>query len=384
MVCSEIDNWIRTQLFDEMPASCCVIDRDFQIIMANRVFTETYGAWEGRHCYAVYKGRDSICTNCAAASCFRDGCVRSRQEQGHIGGDESIHHYYVHMMPIVRSNGEIPYVVEMSRDITAVKILEEQKREAEHLAAVGETVAGIAHGMKNVLMALEGGMYGVTTGIEQGDDARVAQGWKILEENVARLTRFTKEFLDFARGRVAEVSLVDPNRLAENAAEQFREQASRAGIELKVNLQKGIQPAPMDREGIHSCLVNLLSNAIDACQMSDRDRSFVVIVSTRERDGVLSFEVSDNGCGIEYELSKKIFTSFVSGKGADKGTGLGLLTTKKIVHQHGGRVSFESEKGEGSMFRVQLPRNSLPLPPECRDESGPNGNHGRDPGWKTT
>jgi PAS domain S-box-containing protein len=356
-----ISNWLHTRLFDEVPVAICVIDRDFHIVKANRRFSNTYGDWEGRPCYTVYKGRASVCERCGAAATFTDGRVRNREEQGVIRGEQSVHHYFVHMAPIVRPDGEIPYVIEMSTDITPVKLLEAEKREAERLAAVGETVAGIAHGMKNVLMALEGGMYGLTTGIEKGDDQRVAQGWAMVQENVARLSSFVREFLDFARGRAADVRMVDPGHLAAKVVEQFREKAAQAGIKLRTDLQD-IPPAPMDGEEIQTCLDNLVSNALDACQMSDVKRSFVVTVSLRETDGVLSFEIADNGCGIDYEISRKIFTSFFSGKGVHKGTGLGLLTTKKIVHQHGGKVSFESEKGEGSLFRIELPRSSLPVP----------------------
>ena len=373
-VSGEITNWIQAKLFDKVPVSICIIDRDFRIVETNRRFRETYGEGEGRPCYAVYKGRAGRCEHCAAVLTFEDGSVRSREEQGANGDGQPVHHYLVHMMPVVRPNGEIPYVIEMSTDITPIKLLEEQKRESDRLAAVGETVAGIAHGMKNVLMALEGGMYGVTTGIEQGDDERVAQGWVMLQENITRISHFVKEFLDFAKGRATQVAMVDPNRPAAKVAELFREKAAMAGIELRTDLQEGIPPASMDEDGIHSCLVNLVSNALDACQMSDARRPFVVTLSSRERDGVLSYEVSDNGCGIEYEITKRIFTSFFSAKGADKGTGLGLLTTRKIVHQHGGNVSFESQKGKGSLFRIELRRKGLPEPlaaglpiPETRD-----------------
>ena len=82
-----------------------------------------------------------------------------------------------------------------------MKRLEREKRQAERLAAVGETVAGIAHGVKNVLMGLEGGMYAVNTGIAKGDDQRIAMGWTALEENVKRISEFVKEFVDFAYGR---------------------------------------------------------------------------------------------------------------------------------------------------------------------------------------
>jgi len=149
-------------------------------------------------------------------------------------------HYFVHMVPITRPGGEIPYVIEMSTDITPVKQLEHEKREAERLAAVGETVAGIAHGIKNVLMGLEGGMYAVNTGIEHGDDERIARGWQMLEENVTRISQFVREFLDFAKGRVAQVAMVDPNAPVRKVVELFGEKAAQAGIRLAVDLGKGI------------------------------------------------------------------------------------------------------------------------------------------------
>jgi signal transduction histidine kinase len=266
------------------------------------------------------------------------------------------------MFPITRPGGEIPYVIEMSTDITLVKRLEQEKREAERLAAVGETVAGIAHGIKNVLMGLEGGMYAVNTGIRQGDDERIARGWTMLEENVTRISEFVKEFLDFAKGRAAHVAPVDPNKPVRKVLELFHEKAAQAGIQLNVDLQEGIPPAHLDEDAIHTCLANLVSNAIDACSFSDAERDYVITISSRQEGGTLVYQVADNGHGMDYEISKKVFSKFFTTKGSDRGTGLGLLTTKKIVHQHGGRISFQSKEGEGSVFRIELPRSGLPAP----------------------
>jgi nitrogen-specific signal transduction histidine kinase len=83
------------------------------------------------------------------------------------------------MLPLVR-DGAIPFVVEMSTDVTHRKLLEQEKLEAEHLAAVGQTVAGLAHGIKNVLMGLDGGMYIARSGIERGDTRRLLDGWQML------------------------------------------------------------------------------------------------------------------------------------------------------------------------------------------------------------
>jgi len=357
----DIDTWLQTHLFDEVPVSICVIDRDFRIVKANRRFNSEYGAATNRQCYEVYKGRETRCENCAALRTFEDGRIRSRQEQGaDRNGSQS--HYLVHIAPITRSEGKIQYLIEMSTDITPVKRLEQEKREAERLAAVGETVAGIAHGIKNVLMGLEGGMYAVNTGIEREDDERIARGWEMLEENVTRISQFVKEFLDFAKGRKAQVSVIDPNSPVRKVMRLFSEKAAHANILLTVDIQEGIEPAPLDEDAIYTCLANLVSNAIDACLLSGTKRSYVVMLSSREIDGTLIYEVVDNGQGMDYEITKKVFTKFFSTKGSDRGTGLGLLTTKKIVHQHGGRISFTSQEGEGSTFRIELPRDGLPEP----------------------
>lgn len=356
----EIQDWVRGHLFDQVPVCISIIDRDYRIVDANDRFREMFGDWEHLPCYKVYKGRDEPCQNCAADQSFNDGQVRIREEEGTVR-DGAPMDYLVHMAPIRGPFGKIRYVVEMCTDISGVKKLEREKREAERLAAVGETVAGIAHGIKNVLMGLEGGMYAVNTGIQLADDARIARGWVTLEENVERISTFVKEFLDFAKGRETTVELVDPNVPAQEVADLFKERAAQSGIRLDVKLQDRILPAPLDEDGIHTCLANLISNAIDACMVSEKRREFVVTLSSSDIDQTIVYEVADNGRGMDYEISKKVFSKFFSTKGSDRGTGLGLLTTKRIVHQHGGKISFNSKEEEGSVFRIELPRGALPV-----------------------
>jgi PAS domain S-box-containing protein len=371
----QIDDWLRANLFDEVPVSICVVDHGYRIVRANRQFHAEYGPSTDRLCYEVYKGRSSRCEHCAAGETFADGQIRSREEQGGLRPDGSRVHYLVHMLPIMGAEGDIPYVIEMSTDVTRVKRLEQEKRDAERLAAVGETVAGIAHGIKNVLMGLEGGLYAVNTGIERQDDERIARGWAMLQENVTRISQFVKEFLDFARGREAQVRLVDPNAPVRTVLRLFGDEAAKAGIRVTVHMQEPLEAAPLDEEGIVTCLANLVSNAIDACRFGQAERQHVVTVTSDEEGSTLVYEVSDNGQGMDYEISKQVFSKFFTTKGSDRGTGLGLLTTKKIVHQHGGRISFTSAEGSGSTFRIELPRDALPRPPRGATGSPetPNG-----------
>ena len=297
----EIQTWIRSNLFDTVPIAISVIDRGYRIREANSRFGESFGSWKDRPCYEVYKDRTEPCLRCAALETFVDGKLRSREEQG-IAEDGSEIDYLVHMVPVVRSNGDIPFIIEMSTDITAVKEMEKEKREAERMAAVGETVAGVAHGVKNILMGLEGGMYAVNSGIQLGDDERIAKGWSTMEENVNRISEFVKEFLDFAKGRGSVVIPLDPNAPARQVVDLFQERAAQAGIRLEEDLREDLAPFPLDGDVIHTCLANLVSNAIDACTFAESDREFLVTLSSREEDGSLVYEVVDNGQGMDYEI----------------------------------------------------------------------------------
>jgi len=359
MISEGIKHWIRTELFDQVPVSICVIDRDYDIVEANRCFSETFGAWHNHKCYAVYKNLTHHCERCAAAETFADGETRMREELGVSESEGKPTHYLVRTVPLAGEDGAIRYIIEMSADISEMKRLEQEKLTAERLAAVGQTVAGLAHGIKNVIMGLEGGMYVVGSGIRRNNGEKIRQGWRVLEENISRISAFAKEFLDFARGRTPQVSVVDPNRIAQGVIELFREAAAQSGVRLRADLGENIAHAPLDQEGIHTCLANLISNAIDACEMS-RKKHRCVVLTTRERDGLLVYEVVDDGCGMEYDVKQKVFTNFFSTKESGKGTGLGLLTTRKIVQEHGGKVSFESAKDEGSVFRLEFPRSRLP------------------------
>lgn len=349
-----------------MPISISVIDRDFKVVEANPHFAQNYGDWQGRFCYEVYKGLSERCEHCVATKTFADGLVREREEQGVIRNGKQTH-YLVHMVPLISKDGNISHIVEMSTDVTGVKLLEQEKLEAERLAAVGQTLAGLAHGVKNLLMGIDGGMYMLESGIEKGEADRLVNGWEMLKEDMARMTSFVKEFLEFAKGRTPEVQLVDPNQPAREVLSLFRDAAKLKGIGIKAHLQEDIPPAFMDKEGIHTCLANLMSNALGACEVSDKPNRNVVL-STSEQEGTLVIEVADDGIGMDYDIRKKIFSSFFSTKATGKGTGLGLLTTRKIVQEHGGRVSFDSTEGAGSVFRLEFPRDRLPLPTEDMED----------------
>jgi signal transduction histidine kinase len=243
------------------------------------------------------------------------------------------------------------------QDLREVKRLEQEKLEAERLGAVGQTVAGLAHTIKNLLMGLEGGMYMVDSGLRKGDAGRITDGWQILQRNFEKTTTLVKDFLSFAKGRLPELTPADPNALARSIVDLYRDAAARQGVELALEAAADVREAPLDSHGMETCLTNLVSNGIDAAMAREQPGAKVTL-RTREQAGDLIFEVADNGCGMDQEVTAKVFTTFFTTKGG-KGTGLGLLTTRKIVQEHGGRIEIESVLDRGSTFRIRLPRGRL-------------------------
>jgi PAS domain S-box-containing protein len=258
-------------------------------------------------------------------------------------------------------------------DLSEVKQLEREKLDAERLAAVGQTVAGLAHGVKNILTGLEGGLYLLRSGLERGKPERLRDGLEMLTRNLGRVTAFVRALLDFSRGHTPTVALVEPVALAEETLSLYREAAAHEGVTVRVEAPAPVPPAPFDAEGISTCLDNLVTNAIDACRTSESESREVVVRVFEEPDPIrhrgplgiaptsVVFEVSDNGTGMDYEVKQKVFTNFFTTKG-DRGTGLGLLVTRKIVNEHGGAITVDSQPGAGTTFRLAFPRRRLPRP----------------------
>lgn len=355
---TETDRWQQQiqVLFDRVPCFITVIDRDYRIVRANESFRDSFGDVRGHYCYEVYKRRTSRCRNCPAAKTFQDAKPHRSSKVG-VGKRGQEIHYVVSTSPLTRGRGPVEHVIEISTDVTAVKRLEHDVIEAERLGAVGQTVAGLAHSIKNILMGLEGGKYIVSLGLKKDDKKMIGEGWEMLERNFEKTTSLVKDFLSFSKGRLPELKLINPRGLVTEIIDLYKNIAAQSGIELKADLPPRLRRVPLDPDGIHTCLTNLVSNAIDACLMG-KQKGTEVVLRIRDTRDKLVFEVADNGSGIEYEIKKKIFTTFFTTKGGE-GTGLGLLTTRKIVQEHGGKIIVDSTPGRGARFRMEFPRKRL-------------------------
>ncbi len=162
-------------LFEHVPSYIAVIGRDFRIVEMNRNFRDTFGGVEGEYCYKVYKKRSEKCPQCFAERSFYDNSVHRSEEVGVTKDGEEIP-YLVYTAPVVDEWGMVVHVIEMSVDLRPLKALEHEKLQAERLAIVGQTVASLAHTIKNILTGLEGGVYVTQTAMRKADQALLEKG----------------------------------------------------------------------------------------------------------------------------------------------------------------------------------------------------------------
>jgi len=236
--------------------------------------------------------------------------------------------------------------------------LEREKLASDRLAVVGQTVAGLAHGIKNILQGLEGGVYVVQTAVEDDDRDLLIRGWSMVENNIGRISELVQDLLNYSKERAPQYEETDLNLLAEEVCALFDIKAAKRSIVIERYFDPTVGQTSkiwLDQRGIHTCLSNLVSNALDACEMDlSKDRHRIVVRTRADCTDHVALEVSDDGAGMSEETKSKIFASFFSTKGS-RGTGLGLLVTSKIVLEHGGEITFESEPGAGSTFTIRLP-----------------------------
>ena len=260
---------------------------------------------------------------------------------------------------ILHEKNRMMGIVAFFNDLREIKRLEKELVSAERLAAIGQTVAGMAHCIKNILHGLKGGSYLVNIGINKDQTEKLKTGWQMVQRNIGRTSDLVQDLLSYSKEREPEFKPCFPNEIADDVCELMTEVAGENNVALQKKFSQSIGEVVMDPRTIHRCLLNLVSNAIDACRYDDsvNKTHCVTVGTTLESDNFIRFDVSDNGSGMTDEVKEKIFASFFSTKGS-QGTGLGLLVSSKLIEEHGGTIDVTSQLGEGTTFTVRLPIES--------------------------
>ena len=217
------------------------------------------------------------------------------------------------------------------------------------LAAVGQTFTQIAHHMRNMLQGLDDSKNRINQGIENQDWSRVTDGWRDIDPLTSRIYNLSLNLLSFSRPREPQLVLESLNDAIGDVVATVEKSAKTRGITIDWEPNLDFRPLFFDPEALYRALLNVVQNAVDAC-----DLGCVVKIRLTEDEERAKISVIDDGDGIDPKKIKMIFRPFATTKG-ESGTGIGLPVTRKIMREHGGDVEVSSSLGHGSKFTLWMP-----------------------------
>ena len=241
------------------------------------------------------------------------------------------------------------------QNVRESKALKAQLVKKTRLAAVGETTAGLAHCIKNLMHGLGSASHIVDQSLRDEDLELARQGWRMVRMNLDRVDLLTQDLLAYAKDRRPQYQPFNLNELLSECRSLVAGRAGDLGVSVDVQPGADCDRVVLDPLGMRRVLLNLVSNGLDALATVNPEGGRRLTLSAR-RDGFgqVVIRVEDNGPGIPPEVAGRLLRGLYSTKGS-KGTGLGLLVCQKIVEEHGGNISFESPPGGGTRFVLVVP-----------------------------
>ncbi len=340
-----------------------MIDRDLNIIWANDVAKKIFGEdIVGRKCYEAYHRRNEPCNPCLSFKVFHDGGVHEHDTQVIDKENKTIYFRSTANVALRDKDGNPAAVIEISRDITESKRLEQQLLQSQKMEAVGQLAGGIAHDFNNILTAIIG--YGSLLQMEMSRDDPLSTYITHVLNSAQRAANLTQALLAFSRKQIITPKPVDLNDII-RILEKLLSRLIGEDIELTTDLTDKDMTIMADSTQIEQVLMNLATNARDAMpeggsliistDLVKFDSEFITAHGYGRPGSYALVSVEDTGQGIDTTAKERIFEPFFTTKEMGKGTGLGLAMVYGIIKQHDGYVNVYSEPGNGTIFKIYLP-----------------------------
>jgi signal transduction histidine kinase len=222
----------------------------------------------------------------------------------------------------------------------------------ERLAATGQTVAALSHYIKNILQGLQGGADTVELGFRSNNLKISESGWRIVNRNLDKIQHLMLNMLAYSKDREPRLVLMQINVIVNDVLDLTRKRADDRGVMLITDLNDHMPAVPVDQDGIHQVILNIVNIAIEAVHANSGAITIKTNFNEIDQEAIIS--IGDNGPGIPPSEIDKVFEIFHSTKGHG-GTGLGLAVAKKIVDEHNGHLDVISHPGEGTIFNIRIP-----------------------------
>ncbi|MFC0211774.1 CheR family methyltransferase [Paenibacillus chartarius] len=265
------------------------------------------------------------------------GELENRKKNGEVYWES------VKLLPVKDRKGHIVQYLKVAEDITEQKLAEELLRKSEMLSAVGQLAAGIAHEIRNPLTALKGFTKLMAT--SESNRSYIS----IMLDELTRIEDIVSELLFLAKPQAVDFKSNDLGAIMGDVMLIVDTQAIMSNVEIKMDIEDQLPTVYGVENQLKQVFINLLKNAIEAMPNGGQIR---IDMKQHSSEGV-QIVIADNGVGIPEEKLARLGEPFYSTK--EKGTGLGLMVTLKIIENHRGTVTFTSELGKGTVVQILLP-----------------------------
>jgi PAS domain S-box-containing protein len=272
--------------------------------------------------------------------------------------------YYEEMTisPLVDSDGNITHFIAIKRDITESKLIESQIMQVQKLESIGSIAGGIAHDFNNILTS-------ILTSLDMLEkklpvmDSDIFRFINVIRTNANHGADITRRLLNFVRRETGRFTNIDVEQLI-NEVVVLISHSFPKNIKIETDVPEGLKYTYGDYSQIIQALMNLCINSKDAMPEGGILKISARIVPSIELKGrfaevedmdYIMLSISDTGSGIPDEIKDKIFEPFFTTKSPERGTGLGLPIVWKVIRNHRGYITFESEVGRGTTFFIYLP-----------------------------
>jgi two-component system, sporulation sensor kinase E len=247
-------------------------------------------------------------------------------------------------LPII-VDGKMTGIIGYGKDVTSLRLAEERLRRTEKLSVVGELSASVAHEIRNPLTSLKGFVQ-----ILQVEDPKHQFYYQIMHDELNRINHIVSELLLLAKPQQMKFTHANINKLFQDVLSLLRTEANLNDIQIDFSSSFYELWIECEPNQLKQLFINIIKNAMES---SYKDGVVSIILEVLENEFV-SVKVMDKGCGISKERLEKIGEPFYSSK--EKGTGLGLTVSFKIVQSHNGFIQFESEQDVGTTVTINLPK----------------------------
>ena len=245
-------------------------------------------------------------------------------------------------LPII-VNDKIAGIICNSRDVTELRQTEERLRRTDKLSVVGELSASVAHEIRNPLTSLKGLVQ-----LLQMEDEKHQLYYQIMIDELNRINHIVSELLLLAKPQQIKYTEADLQSILHDVISLLKTEASLHNIQIEFQVLSHPVMIECEPNQLKQLFINIVKNAIEASSAGD-----VVNITLQSADNNITVVVKDQGVGISKELLERIGEPFYSSK--EKGTGLGMTVSFKIVQSHNGTIKFRSEPDKGTEVIVQLP-----------------------------